>query len=87
MKRKAQKAYRKSPGSKALWVATLMGNAQCQPQNVINMPALDHHEIVFSLQQEKQKCIRDFTCLTKSDCAPPGLPFPDYSPYREELSR
>ncbi|KLO94444.1 uncharacterized protein LW93_8866 [Fusarium fujikuroi] len=85
MQRKAQKAYRNGIGSKALWVATSIGKAQCKPRSIINMPALVHNRTTFASEEEKQNCIRNFIWTATSDCAPPELPFPDLSPDREEL--
>ncbi|KAF5572122.1 hypothetical protein FPCIR_14372 [Fusarium pseudocircinatum] len=86
MQRHDQNAYRKSIGTKALWVATSIGKAQCQPRNLINMPALVHNRDTFALEEEKQKCLRHFTWTATSDCAPSEVPFPDLSPDREEFA-
>ncbi|KAF5593717.1 hypothetical protein FPANT_5083 [Fusarium pseudoanthophilum] len=86
MQRHDQKAYRKSIGTKALWVATSIGKAQCQPRNVINMPALVHNQKTFASEKQKQECLRHFTWTETSDCAPSEVPFPDLSPDREELA-
>ncbi|KAF5619777.1 hypothetical protein F52700_11605 [Fusarium sp. NRRL 52700] len=85
MQGSAQHPYRQSIGKKALWVATSIGKAQCQPRNVINMPALVYDRITFASEEEKQNCIRSFTWTDTSDCAPPELPFPDLSPDRQEF--
>ncbi|PNP78862.1 hypothetical protein FNYG_07727 [Fusarium nygamai] len=47
------------------------------------MPALVHNRTTFASEEEKQKCIRDFTWITPSDCAPSEVPFPDLSPDEE----
>ncbi|KAG5761415.1 hypothetical protein H9Q72_010469 [Fusarium xylarioides] len=80
-----QNVYRKNIGTKALWVATSIGKAQCQPRNVINMPALVHNGNTSASEEEKQKCLRHFTWTATSDCAPSEVPFLDLSPDREEL--
>ncbi|RBQ75941.1 hypothetical protein FVER14953_13132 [Fusarium verticillioides] len=86
MQRHDQKSYRKSIGTKALWMATPIGKAQCQPRNVINMPAPVYNRDTFASEEEKQKCLRHFTWTAMSDRAPSEVPFPDLSPDREELA-
>ncbi|CCT70730.1 uncharacterized protein FFUJ_05555 [Fusarium fujikuroi IMI 58289] len=79
MQRKAQKAYRNGIGSKALWVATSIGKAQCKPRSIINMPALVHNRTTFASEEEKQNCIRNFIWTATSDC-PSGTSLPRPQP-------